>query len=397
MVTTLTFVDAEPLNRSPVGQTIPIQDIDARYGPYACFAFLPSPLPDVVDLSMATISAVAEASGSLSRLDQVCGQLQEPGLLIRPALYREALDTSALEGTYGQLTDVLEAELPGSQFQSPETREILGYVQAALRSFEAIRTRPLSVGLLNEAQGELFNHVDNPPRDAGEVRRHQVWIGPPDASILEARFVPVPGDDRLKSSLDSWVEWVEAENDWPIVLRAALAHYQFETLHPFGDGNGRIGRLAIVLQLLRSGAIQHPAVTVSPWFFRNRDQYQDELFQVSCTGNWNPWVQFFCRAIIDQCSSLIAGAVRLIEWLNVSRGLINQRRWAGAIYDVLSDLTQWPVVSIASVASRRGMTSTTATNIVNHLVEIKVLTEMTGRSYGRTFGATEVLGIVDAI
>ncbi len=178
-------MDAEQLANSPIGKLVPIQDSDARYGPYACFAYFPDPLPETVDLSMAAITAVTEASSSLARLDQACEQLTEPGLLIRPALYREALDTSALEGTYGQLTDILEAELPGSHFRSEETREILGYVEAALNSFDAVRARPITIGLLNQAQATLFQGTENPPRDAGQVREHQVWIGPSDGSILE--------------------------------------------------------------------------------------------------------------------------------------------------------------------------------------------------------------------
>jgi Fic family protein len=390
-------MDPAILSKSPVGQLIPIQGTDARCGPYACFAFFPEPLPDDVALSMASINEVTKASSSLARLDQACDQLLDPALLIRPALYREALDTSALEGTYGQLTEILEAQLPGVHFRSPETREILGYVQAAYNAFAAVETQPISVSLLNAAQATMFAGVENPPRDLGKVRTHQVWIGPADQSILEARFVPLPGDDRLKSSLEMWVNWVEAEHDWPPVLRAALAHYQFETLHPYGDGNGRIGRLLIVLQLLRNKAIRNPAVTVSPWLRRHHDQYQDELFRVSCTGDWNPWVRFFCHAITNQCNALIAGTTGMTEWLKESRDRINDRRWAGAIYDVLTSLTQWPVVSIASIAERHSMTATAASNIVGHLQEIAVLEELTGRSYGRTFGAPRVMKIVEDI
>lgn len=390
-------MNPELLADSPIGQLIPIQDSDARYGPYACFAYLPAPLSEEVEISMTTIKVVSEATGALTRLDQACAQLREPGLLIRPALYREALDTSALEGTYGQLSEVLEAGLPGAQFQSPETREILGYVQAALGAFESVLERPITVGLLAEAQGEMFRGADRQPPDVGQVRKRQVWIGPADMPITEARFVPVPGDDRLKSALDHWVDWVQKDNSWPVVLRAALAHYQFETLHPFSDGNGRIGRLAIVLQLLKAGIIQHPAITISPWFFKHRDEYQNHLLSVSCTGDWNPWVQFFCRAIIDQCGALISGADRLNQWLSDSMAIVNKRRWAGAIYDVLRDLTQWPVVSIASVAVKCGVTPTAATNIVNHLAEVGIIEEMTGRTYGRMFGATEIMSIVDSI
>lgn len=390
-------MDHDLLARSPIGQLVPIRGTDARFGPYACFAFFPDPLPEEVSLSMATLNEVTKASSSLARLDQACAQLKEPGLLIRPALYREALDTSALEGTYGQLTEVLEAELPGDHFRSAETKEILGYVRAATNAFNAVKDQPISIGLLNDAQAAMFAGVDDPPQDVGKVRSHQVWIGPRDQSIDEARFVPLPGDDRLKSSLETWVEWVEQVDDWPPVLRAAFGHYQFETLHPFGDGNGRIGRLLIALQLLRAGVIRHPAITVSPWLFRHRDQYQDELFNLSCTGDWNPWVQFFCQALINQCDALISGAMKLIEWLDETRAKVNERRWAGAIYDVTTRLTQWPVTSIAAISVHHGITPTAASNIVGHLVEISALEEMTGRSYGRVFGARGVMKIVEDI
>jgi Fic family protein len=390
-------VEYEELDSSPVGRLVPIQDTDARYGPYACFAFMPNPLPDDLQLSMETINEITRATGALARLDQACEQIKEPSLLIRPSLLREALDTSALEGTYGQLTDILEAELPGSHYQSRETREILGYFRAAQNAFMSANVRPISLGLLSEAQATMFEGAEHPPRQLGKVREHQVWIGSRDGPITEARFVPLPGDDRLKSSVEAWVEWVNAANDWPIVLRAALAHYQFETLHPFSDGNGRIGRLLIVLQLLRSGAISHPAITISPWLVKRRDAYQDHLFAVSRTGNWDPWIQFFCKAIIGQCGALIAGVRSLCDWLEAARVQINERRWTGGIYDVLTDLTQWPVTSIAAITQKHGVTATTAANIVSHLTSVGVLHEMTGKAYGRTFGAAAIMKIVEDI
>lgn len=389
-------MDNDRLALSPIGQLLPIRDTDAHFGPYACFAYLPADLPEDVDLKMATHKSVAQATGALHRLDQACSQLGDPGLLIRPALMREALDTSALEGTYGQLSDVLEAELSGSRL-TRETSEILGYVDAAEGAFAAVQERGIGVGLLAEAQALMFKHVDKPPADVGRVRRSQVWIGQRDTPIDDARFVPPPPDDRLQAALDAWVAWVREETDWPVVLRVALAHYQFETLHPFSDGNGRIGRLAIILQLLRSGIIKRPAVTISPWFLKRRDEYQNQLLAVSVTGDWNPWVQFFCRALSDQCAALIAGADRLTAWLDDNRRRINQRRWAGTIHDVLNDLTKWPIVTVASVSQKYGVTTTAATNILNHLIEEGVLRELTGRSYGRTFGASEVMHIVEVI
>ncbi len=335
---------------------------------------------------------------ALGKLDQVCAQLPEPRLLIRPALWREALDTSALEGTVGLLRDLLEAQLGTVQYLSPETKEINAYVEVAMTAFDMIRDREISTGFLSELQERLFRESVDKPQDVGHPRRNLVWIGDKKRPIEESRFVPPPADDRLHSGLDSWVAWVQAEHaHFAPIVRAALAHYQFETLHPFGDGNGRLGRLVVVLQLLRSGTIQQPAITLSPWLLRNRQEYQEQLLAVSCTGDWNPWVSFFCNAISAQCLSLISGAERLLVWLDNSRKLVDERRWTGAIHRVLAGLVQWPVTTISDTASRYDISQMNATRIIQHLVEVGIVAEMTGKSYGRVFGAAEVINIVEAI
>ena len=232
----------------------------------------------------------------------------------------------------------------------------------------------------------------------GEPRHEQVWIGPSGRPIYEARFVPPPPGDQLRGALEAWATWVNTKHEHlPPVLRAAMAHYQFETIHPFSDGNGRIGRLVIVLQLLQSGSIKEPAVTVSPWFLRRRSEYQDSLLAVSRTGDWSPWVEFFCAAVAAQCSSLLRGAVQLTEWLEASRRTLHERRWSGAIHRLLEDLVEWPVVTIAFTADRYKVSVVNATRMVNHLVEIGVLQELTGKSYGRVFGAKYVMDTVESI
>jgi Fic family protein len=324
--------------------------------------------------------------------------MRDPRLLIRPALWREALDTSALEGTVGALRELLEADLPETTFLSPETCEIRAYEQVAMHATEEIKDRPLSVSLLCDLQAELFIQAEQQPSDLGRVRKHIVWIGEEDHPIEESRFVPAPPDDRLQTGVDAWEAWVQQQHSHlPPVLRAAMAHYQIETLHPFGDGNGRIGRLAVVLQLLRDRAIAHPAVTLSPWFLRRRDLYQAELFNMSCTGNWNPWVSLFCTAVSEQCESLINNAQKLLLWLDESRHQLQARRWTGAIFNLLEDLIEWPVTTVSNTAIRYKVSQVNATRMINHLVEIGVLVEMTGGSYARRFGATYVMRTVEDI
>lgn len=391
-------MDLERLNRSPVGELVPITGHDARHGDFAYFAYLPRPLPDDIDLASSTWTKVAQASNALGRVDQVCAQLPDPSLIIRPALFREALDTSALEGTVGVLRDLLEAQLPNPHYMSSETVEINAYVAAAMMAFDMIGEREISVGFLSELQARLFRDKEDKPQDIGRPRRNQVWIGDKNRPIQEARFVPPPPDDRLQAGLDSWQNWVQSkhENLDPLV-RASMAHYQLESLHPFGDGNGRIGRLTVILQLLKSGVIKQPAITLSPWLLKNRAQYQEGLLAVSCTGNWNPWVTLLCEAVTAQCGSLIIGAQRLIDWLAESRRKLDARRWTGVIHRVLDGLIEWPVTSASSIAERYKIASPSANSIIGHLVEEDILTELTGRSYGRSFGALEVMQIVDDI
>ena len=377
---------------------MPIQGQDARHGDFAYFAFLPSPLPDDLALESLTWAAVARASAALGKLDQACAQLPDPRILIRPALWREALDTSALEGTVGALRDLLEAQLPGARYLSPETIEIRAYEEMAMTAFEMIAERPIGMTFLRELQAQLFKGAASPPKDVGQQRTAQVWIGEKTRPIYESRFVPPPPDDRLQSGLDSWFSWVQAEHEHLApVARAAIAHYQFETLHPFADGNGRLGRLVVVLQLLRSQAIHWPAVTLSPWFLRHRAEYQDQLLAVSCTGNWNPWIRFFCAAVVDQCESLIDGAEFLLNWLARSRRILDTRKWTGKIHELLSDLIVSPVTTVADTAARYGTTPVNATRMIDHLLEVGILTELTGKSYGRIFGAVDVMDAVERI
>ena len=391
-------MDLEHLQKSPSGALVPITGRDARHGDFAYFAYLPNALPGDVELESRTWASVAEASMALGKLDQVCAQLPDPQLLIRPALFREALDTSALEGTVGMLRDLLEAQLPSARFLSRETIEINAYVEVATTAFKMIMERHISIGLLSELQARLFRDAAEKPENVGRPRQNIVWIGEKERPIEEARFVPPPPDDRLRAGLDAWEQWVQADHTHLApVVRAAMAHYQFETLHPFGDGNGRLGRLTVVLQLLRYGTIRQPAITLSPWLLRHREEYQDGLLGVSCTGNWNPWIRVFCTAIGAQCDRLISGAQRLLLWLSTSRQKLDERHWTGTIHKVLEGLIEWPVTTVTATAARYNVSQVNATRMINHLTEVGIITEMTGRTYARSFGATGVMDIVEEI
>jgi Fic family protein len=391
-------MDLDLLKQSPIGQLIRITGTDARVGTYESFAFLPDPLPDNPEFATETWALVAEAMEALGSLSQACCQLRNPQLLIAPALASEALSTSALEGTYSTLREVLEARLPQSGPRTPEATETHAYEQIAKQAFDWVgEDRPITLGMLASLQGELARRSRVKTIDPGMIREHQVIIGPEDSSIYDARYVPPPPGDQLKGALEAWQAWISMDHNLPVAVKCALAHYQFEALHPFGDGNGRIGRLVLVLQLLRSGSLPGAALTISPWLLRRRKEYQDHLLHISQTGDWDPWVQFFCTALRDQSRAHVEVAQQLISWLEESRKELHQRRWGGAISQIVEDLLDWPIVNAPWVIQQYGVSGPTAHHAIERLVEVGILNPLTSRRYRRVYGAQQVMDLVERL
>lgn len=275
--------------------------------------------------------------------------------------------------------------------------EINAYERMAHQAFALVKDRPITIGMLSGLQGILAADSVQPQRDPGKVREHQVVIGPKNCTVLEARFIPPPPDDRLRSGLEQWQQWLEAELPLPPPLKVAMAHYQFETLHPFGDGNGRIGRLILVLQLLRSGTLNEPAITISPWLRKRREQYQDHLLKISQLGNWNPWVSFLCQGICEQAMASVAVVDTLNGWLAGVRQVLNERHWSGTVANISEDLVDWPVITSSFVQRKYSVSAPTAKSAIDRLLEVGVLQELTGRTYGRVYGAVDVIKAVQAL
>ena len=375
-----------------------IAGTDPRTGDhFDYYAFVPEPLPTEVNLSQATWTVASLAAEALGRLNQACTQLRNPGLLIAPSLFKESVSTSALEGTYGALPEVLEARLPQFSPRTPEVKEIQAYHEMARLAFDWAVDRPITLGMLKDLQRILAEGSKKPPPDAGQIRTRQVIIGPENCTVHDARFVPPPPDDRLQAGLDAWQEWINADLQLPGVVRAAMAHYQFECLHPFSDGNGRVGRLVIILMLLRDGSLPAPSLTISPWLLKRREEYQDHLLRVSQTGDWNPWVQFMCTALREQCLAHVEVAQRLLDWTTNLRAQLDDRRWGGVITKLAEQLIDWPVVTGRWVVETFNVTLPTAQNAIDRLMNLGVLTEMTGSNYNRVYGAKEVMDLVDSL
>jgi Fic family protein len=321
--------------------------------------------------------------------------LPNPSLLVRPAIRREAVSTSALEGTYATIGEVLEADFLDDAEVSHPVREVQNYVKATERGLELIKERPISRNMLNELHDILVKGTRGDSVEAGKVRQGQVVIGPDGCRVSEARFVPPPADERLDRGIDDWEKWINAEGGvTPLFVRLALGHYQFETLHPYRDGNGRLGRLVAILQLVDAGALHHPVLNISPWFEARRSQYQDQLAAVSETGDFDAWVTFFCEALRSQAVEAIDRITRL-EALRDK--LVAKVRGAGirsVAVQIAEDLIGFPALTVTLAAEQHHVSFQTANTAVARLTALGILHSAGGKSYDRVFIAPEVMKLL---
>jgi Fic family protein len=388
-------VDYQALAESPLGAVVPIEGTDPLNGRhFAHFAYLPSPLPGALSLRSSTWKQVALAEAALGRLDQASQQVPEPALLRRPALRREAQSTSALEGTYAPFETVLASEPEDRHGLSAEVREILNYVVAAEEGFAWIRDRPITVGLIEQLQQTLVANTPSERLDAGKIRERQVFIGSRGRPIEESRFVPPPPGDPLRAAVTDWVEWVrEPPADLSPVVRAAMAHYQFETLHPFFDGNGRIGRLLIALALISDGVLREPILVVSPWFEARRVDYQDGLLELSRSGDWDEWVAFFATGVAESADTTRLRVESLIAWRESALQKVRAAGVSGVAERVAGELIGSPIVRAPSIARQHHVTPQGAMFALRRLAELGVVDER--RVEGRvSFVASEALALL---
>jgi len=387
---------------SAAGTLVPISGTDPRAGEWTHQAFVPAPLADTAPwLSPGTHLRVANARAALAALDSTARQLPNPKLLRRPSLRREAQSTSALEGTYEPLRAVLTAddEAPTSLAM----REVLNFVSMADHAFEWVESgRPLSVTMLSELQRTLVRGTPAEGPSSGRIRQIQVVIGQRrtaavgERPVKAARFVPSPPGTDLEARVHDLVRWMGRDYRTLIdpVVASALAHYQFETLHPFPDGNGRIGRLLIILQLFMDGTLSEPTLTVSPWFEGRRAEYYDRLFAVSSQGDWDNWVSFFAQGLEE---SAVVTRRQMLELVAAQAHLKDTIRASKLRADTAHALVDYAVAhttfTVRQVERDLGVSYGRANRLVSDLVNLRVLAEA-GDTYRRRFFAPAVLQVL---
>jgi Fic family protein len=392
-------IDVARLANSPIGRLVPIVGPDpATQETVEGQAYLPAPLPTEVTLSTATWNAVNTATAALARLDGAARLIPNPALLQRPAIQREAHSTSALEGTYAPFVDVLAADREDGANTSAEIKEILNFEAMAELAFTWPEDRPLSLGMLGELQGTLVSGTSGELSDAGGLRDRIVVIGAPGRTLEEARYVPPPPGDQLRAGVEALLNWIASPPAIPTVVQAAMAHYQFEALHPFSDGNGRLGRLLVIVQLLRGAVIREPLLVVSPWFERRRDQYQEALSKLSLDGDWDAWIAFFAEGVAASAEESRAKVERLVELQAELRAAVQRAGKRGVAERLAADLVGRPYVARNSVRNLYGLSGQGAQKVINSLMAVGILKEtpLRNKHGGRLFVAPQVVEVISA-
>ena len=390
-------MDASRLGGSPIGSLVPISGFDPRtQREYHTHAFLPAHLPKELDnLSTRTHMAIADAASWVARADQAVNELPNPELLGRLAILREARSTSAIEGTYVGMEDVLKADFEDASDISSDVAEVRNYVTVAEIATESIKDRPVTVALLEYLQGILVSGTPSQTAQAGHVRTTNVFIGVKNANVEDARFVPCPHGYQLADGLLDWEGWInDTSQPMHLMVRMAIGHYQFETLHPFNDGNGRLGRLVMLLQLMRAGELAHPVVAISPWLETRRRDYQDQLFEVSATGNFEPWIQFICGAAMAQAKEAVDRIRTLVDLKTRLLTTLYEAKSSGVSLRIAQDLIGYPMLTITWASKRYGVTYQAASNAVNRLVDLGLLRQYSEGNYGRMFINDEALRVL---
>lgn len=384
----------QQLAASPLGQLVAVTGHDRRYDePYEHVAFLPHALPEHVELESTTWKSITTAQAAIARLDGAVSELPEPTLLVRPLIRREAVSTSALEGTYTGFGELLGAEASRKE-QQGDVREVLNYVRATEQGIARLDDLPVSMRLTNDAHVQLLDGVRGDSWQLGAVRTTQNWIGDADCRITEATFVPPP-PESLEELLAAWERWIHRE-DLPLLVRVALGHYQFETIHPFTDGNGRLGRLIALLQLIEGGLIRDHLMAISGFFEADKAAYTGHLQRVRESGRFDPWVRYFCRGLEE---SAVASLVRIRQAQQVSRDAVSRLRGdgvRGAAIRVAEDLGGYPLLTVTDVEQRYGITYQTANQAVTRLVRYGLLTQISEGNYNRVFASSDILEVFRA-
>jgi len=381
------FMNYQSFQNSPAGRLS--KTIQGYY------AFIPNPLPPVLNWNESLVNSLSEADRAVGKLAGLSRALPNPHLLIRPFMHSEAVLSSRIEGTQATISDVYKYETGQlSLFKDDkdisDVKEVHNYVLALDCGLKRLKELPLSLRLLRELHKILLEGVRGGESRPGEFRQVQNWIGPEGCSLEEALYVP-PSVDEMNEALASLEKYLNQKDNLPPLIRIGLVHYQFEAIHPFIDGNGRIGRLLIILLLCAWDILPQPLLYLSPYFESNRQAYYDLLLEVSERGAWEEWLNFFLTAVKIQADDAILRINKMMELKEDYRAKVQSKRVSSGLFKAVDFLFEKPVFSANQLAKELGTNFARAQRYISSLKQAGIIREITGMSRNRIYAAEEII------
>jgi Fic family protein len=373
-------VDASLFKHSSAGRVVRT--------PEGCDAFVPAPLPPDIDYDRDLVLALSRADAALSELSIAGEQLPNPHLLIAPYLRQEAVLSSRIEGTHTTLSELLIDEVAGTEPErDPDLREVRNYITALEYGLERLHDLPLSLRFVRELHERLMEGVRGAHMTPGEFRRSQNWIGRPGSTLATATYVPPPVIE-MTEALGAWELFLHERGSLPDLIQCALMHEHFEAIHPFLDGNGRVGRLLITLFLTERGRLTQPLLYLSAYIEAHRSDYYDALLRVRTHGDWRGWLLYFLEGVRQTAERAAEQARELTRIREEYRQRVQDKPKALALVD---EVMRSPYLTVAEAQRLLDVTNPTARTAVLTLVEAGLLDEVGDRKWRRLYVAKPVL------
>lgn len=363
-------------------------------GEMAYRSFVPRPLPPnpPIDLSDELIALLIKANSQLAVLESVATRIPNVELFVSMYVRKEALMSSQIEGTQATLEDVLDPLLEANTNRN--VAEVVNYIKATEFAIKRLQELPLCNRLIKETHAVLMTGVRGQEKNPGEFRYSQNWIGGQGSTLKNARYIP-PSPEDMVEAMSDLEKYINGDDELDALIRAALIHYQFETIHPFLDGNGRVGRLLITLFLMEKKVLTTPALYISYFLKKNRVEYYDRMTEVRVKGNYEQWVKFFLQALMESAEDATATIDELAALHDINEAIISEMgRAAKNAMLVFNYLEANPIIDIRKTAEALGITFNTASSAVNRLVEAGILVQTSNASRNRTFAYEAYLAIL---
>ena len=368
--------------------------VDNLTGEATYQSFKPNPLPPIPEIEMdgEIVKLLVDANKQLVKLDTASQLISNADLFISMYVRKEALISSQIEGTQCTLDDVLDPEVEANA--NLDVSDVINYVKATQYALKRLERLPLCCRLIREIHEVLMENVRGQDKTPGEFRHSQNWIGPANCSLKDARYIP-PNVEDMQTAMSDLEKYINENVDYDPLIRAALIHYQFKTIHPFLNGNGRIGRLLILLYLMEQKLIEKPVIYISYFLKKNQIEYYDRISEVRRTGNFEQWIRFFLEAVSKAASDSLE-AIRQLSVLhdtNVEK-LPKTTRSKDNLRAVFDYIEQYPIIDIKRTAKELEVSYNTVAAAVRKLVELGILQETTNAARNRVFAYEEYLAIL---